>query len=101
MPYTVPTGYFEQLDKRLEKVMGSDEHTILDTVDKQMPYQVPAGYFDGLAERMLQKAVRTADHSHRTGWNGCYFSFAGQKFKEMLFHVPAGYFESLASDVRC
>jgi len=59
MPYTVPAGYFEEMESTLVSVAmyGEQEATeelgnispLLSGLKKEMPYSVPAGYFDTIS----------------------------------------------------
>ncbi len=82
MPYTVPSGYFENFG-------GSVKHIInyLDKADttpnwgKTLPYAVPDGYFEGLANNILAEGIVSVLPA------------------DAPFHVPAGYFESLPAQI--
>jgi hypothetical protein len=64
MPYTIPSGYFEDIDTSFVMVDDKDElkslSPLLDSLDKKNPYQVPAGYFDQLAGPVTKIKVAPA-----------------------------------------
>ena len=51
MPFTVPTGYFEQLS---ENVLKKNENT--GNSKSGMPHNVPEGYFDSLPQKVIEAA---------------------------------------------
>lgn len=53
MPYTVPGGYFESLDARVQKRVAFTGE--LEMAKTQTPYSVPAGYFETLPGKILSR----------------------------------------------
>lgn len=58
MPYTVPVGYFESLDKNIRNKIQLDEETaeiapLLNRIGKQMPYSTPVNYFETISIKPL------------------------------------------------
>lgn len=50
-PFTVPEGYFEELEDRVIRTVNKQE----DEEKAQIPFKVPQGYFDGLADKVIAK----------------------------------------------
>lgn len=58
MPYTVPTGFFEQNLLALPGLIDDKEPAILAAISKETPYSVPADYFHNLPEQLVAKITR-------------------------------------------
>lgn len=72
IPYTVPTGYFEELEGKLMQSIreSNDYHTakeeleilspLLSSLKKEIPYTAPHGYFENLVEILSTKEDKPA-----------------------------------------
>jgi hypothetical protein len=83
IPFAVPEGYFEGLDKQVMANISADIGSPI-PVPKNMPYDVPQGYFENLPAQMLALAGEEPQLSLP---------------KTMPFEVPQGYFESLPQHI--
>ena len=60
MPYTVPAGYFESLDKNIRNKIQLEEETeaiapFLNSIGKQMPYSTPENYFETVSFKPISE----------------------------------------------
>lgn len=54
--FSVPTGYFEGLERRIVQV-STEEESVLEGISNEIPFQVPNRYFEELPLKIQQKAV--------------------------------------------
>jgi len=83
MPFAVPQGYFEGLEKHVMTGINMDKDYPI-PVPKNMPYDVPQGYFENLPAQMLALAGEEPVLSVP---------------RTMPFDIPAGYFENLPEQI--
>lgn len=101
MPYAVPDGYFETLDTVIMARIaagGNEEHSLLQTVDRQMPQDIPSGYFDTLASTILSKINAAKEQSVDEELIELAPLLAGLN-KVNTYQVPEGYFDTLAEKI--
>lgn len=98
-PFSVPAGYFEELDTSILALVKVDENpSILKSLAMKNPMQAPEGYFDTLADSILDKIkaeqVQTAEDELRS-LSPMLYSID----KVNVFEMPPSYFENLGDDL--
>jgi hypothetical protein len=99
LPYTVPSGYFQQFPEQMLELIQRSEGKLEETPSlwlsglRDTPLEAPAGYFTGLAERMLAHVLNAENESEEKGADFPPI-LIGLREKATL-RTPEGYFDHL------
>jgi len=96
--FTVPDGYFHNLDETILSVVKENEFALLNGFSKDIFFEVPTGYFENLPDKILGRIkaqqIENADDELRI-LSPLLYSIQG----ENVFEIPHGYFNSFADTV--
>lgn len=101
LPYTVPSGYFQQFPEQMLDVIRSAEGRLEEASSsllpalKETPFDVPTGYFDGLAEKMLRHVLH-AENITEEAEARLPAILLGLK-EQTTLRTPEGYFDQFPS----
>ena len=82
MPYSVPAGYFENLEMPVNNTIKDlNEPEVTPNWGKTLPYAIPDGYFEMLPDELVARVT------------------TGYLPKESPYSIPTGYFEALPAQM--
>lgn len=103
LPYTVPSGYFQQFPEQMLDLIQRSEGRMEETPSlllsglRDTPLKAPAGYFNGLAEKMLAHVLNAENEPEEKGAD--FPSILIGLRENRTLRTPEGYFDHLPEKV--